>query len=1161
MNNWTEDQLMAIENRNGTLLVEAAAGSGKTAVLVERIIRRVLDRVEPVDINRFLIVTFTNMAAQEMKEKIIRAIASEISKNPRDFFLRKQLSLVHKAQISTVHSFCFNLIRENFSQLNISPDFKVDSEIDAEISKKECMNKVILDFLSNIDENFKSLVDVLGINNVEDEMIKIYNFIQSNADPIGFIEDVCKKYEYVLEEGFEKSDWFEIILEEAQKNIENAVINLEKAIDLCDSDEILQKNNEILMKSDLENVILIMQALEEKKWNKAREIAINIKFPTWKSCKKSENPDIVERSKKYRDKSKTYLSKISEILYVKLEETNEQIEKISKSVFAIRDILIRFDIVYTEDKRRRNVLDFNDAEHKVIELLMDLNTGEKTSVAHEISKKYEEIMVDEYQDTNEIQDKLFKLLSKDEKNVFMVGDVKQSIYKFRLADPMIFLRKSNEFKLAKYVKNNEPRKVALSKNFRSRNEILEATNFIFENIMTKETGEILYEGDQVLKLGANYPENQEAKTEFCLVDFDKFNRNTEIKDEKEENTREIEANVIANKINSLVLEKYQVFDSEISAMRDVNFSDIVILLRAKKYANVYKKALEKNGINIDFSEGVAELFGTPEIANFISLFKVLDNYLLDIEMVGVLRSHIFAFTDDEIAEIRLNNPNVTIYEGIKKTENSHCVEFIEKFQEIKKYSQNNSVFRTLWYVIHEFDLLAKYALMNNGEMRRNNILRFLDFVNSIDNDFSVFDFVNYINKMNNERAILPSGAKSGHRVRIITMHKSKGLEFPVVFLADTAKEFNMLDLKKSVILHNKLGVGIKYVDDDNIFSYPSLVQKAIKIKVLEELVAEEMRILYVAMTRAKEKMFVMCTMKNAEKIFKKWLETEDFLDCNSTQYWFGANIAKLPSSQIYYEKFQISNDDKIINNSLKNYFECKYITDYSNVEIKKETKKETRDFEITDLKYDYLNSSIIPSKITATSVDDGENSEIKHEKVMKKPKFISEKKISATERGIAHHIVMQFIKFENCTSEEAIKAEINRLCEEKFITKIQLEAINPQKIYAFMNSNIGKSLMKNGEIIREFKFSMLVKACEILETDSCDEVLLQGVVDCMFVQNDEIVLVDYKTDSVNEKNIDEVSLEHKRQLAIYARAIEEIFEKKVSEIYLYYFKTESFYKL
>ena len=1010
------------------------------------------------------------------------------------------------------------------------------------------MNSIVSNYFTKMDENFKTLADILGENNIEEEMIKIYNFIQSSAYPKKFLDNVEENYLNVSQNGFNTSIWYEIIMQKSILKLNECLQISNELVDICNADEIIQdKNGKTIFNENL-LILQLLSDLKENNWDVVYDKLSNLTFEKWKACSKSENKEI---AKNLRDEGKGILSDLSEIIYQPLIEINSQSKKLYNAICAIKSVLNDFDFQYSSEKVRKNMLDFNDAEHKVIELLSDKITGKKSNIAHELSKRYTEIMVDEYQDTNEIQDTLFKLLSKNEENIFMVGDVKQSIYKFRLADPTIFLEKYMNFNDAKTATLGEFRKVSLSKNFRSREEVLDSANFIFGNIMSKRAGGVDYKDDQKLYLGSNYPQNSNNISEFCLVDYDAI--------DTDESTIEVEARAIVNKIQTLIETQYQVFDKGLDIMRDANYSDIVILLRstsAKAY--YYKLALEKAGINVDFKEGFEKILGTPEVSNLISLCKVLDNYLLDIDLIAVMRSRIFNFSDEEITKIRLQNRDISVYENILSCNDDNCKELVQNIAKIKEYSNNNTIFKTIWYVINEFDLLAKNALMSNGKSRRNNILRFLDFVSTLDESMSIYDFVNFLERIDNKKATLPSGAKAGFSVKIMTMHSSKGLEFPVVFLADIAKEFNKNDLRNNVTLHNKLGIGLKYVDDDNIVSYSSLMQKAMRMELEDELTSEEMRILYVAMTRPCEKLFVMCTLKKADKAFEKWTSEKDILSCNSYHYWFGMNIAKLPSSRIFYEKFNITENVRI-NGDLPNYFYCDYINNVENIEIMPKTFASYNKFEFKEFNYKYAEESKIPSKLTATNAKKEEDKD--NQKNYKKPKFLSEKKLSPTEKGIAHHLVMQFIKFENCIDLSAIKVEIKRLFDDKFITKAQFECISPYKINAFINSDIGDRLRKSDKVIREFKFSILAKASEYYDVKTDDKVLLQGVIDCMFIKDDKITIIDYKTDFVNEENISDVSKEHAIQLEIYSKAIEEIYKLKVCEKYLYYFKTESFFKI
>lgn len=1160
---WTNEQLAAIKNTGGTLLVSAAAGSGKTAVLVERIIQKII--TQKISIDKFLVVTFTNKAAAEMAEKIEIAISKEVLKNPKNQFLRNQLSLINKAQITTVHSFCFNLIRENFTFLNLSPDFKIAGDLDIQILKKQCMSKVLNENFKNIEQNqnFQMLVDTIGEHILDIEMIKIYDFLQSHAEPIKYLEKSLENYKNAQEFGFETTFWYNEIVQNTIELLHECIQNITQAIALCNNCDILFEKNHDLLQNELESYKDILNTVEDIDLTLKK--VKNLAFPTWKSVKKSTDETSVLLAKKLRDQAKTTIRE--KMLNTQtLEQIQADIDQSLCKINAIHQIICQFDKLFSEQKLKKNILDFNDAEHMALKIVSEIVDGnlQKSTLGYEISKKFSEIMVDEYQDTNEIQDILFRLLSNDEKNIFMVGDIKQSIYKFRLADPLIFREKYMNFQDADQVLDNSSRKIVLSRNFRSRNAILDSTNYIFENIMNFNTGQVDYDQNQKLYFGADYYENPDKASEFMLIDYDNIAEN------KEKNTNEVEAIAICNEIKKLIDSEQKIYDKELKILRNITPNDIVILLRSTSTkAYFYKSELEKSGFSVDFKEGTEKLLGSPEIRNLISIFKVIDNYLIDSDLLGVMRSPIFGFNDNHIAKIR--DKKQSLYQNILDfAENGDeiCQKFLDDLKNIEEFAKNNTIFKTLWYIIDKMYVLPIFLKMEHGKKRYENILRFANFVETLDESYTIYDFVTFIDEIDSKKVKLPASISSNQNIKIMTIHASKGLEFPIVFLADTAKEFNKLDLRTPITLHNKFGVALKCIDDENIVRYPSIMQKILKNSIENELLAEEMRILYVAMTRPKEKLYVMCTLKKAVNVFQKWVDFEfsdkNILQSKSYHNFFGPNIVKLPCSNVFYEKFNCLENSKI-NGDLPNYFNCTYIDSLQyKIYEKEQIKHKNSDITYKKFEYQHNEESKIPSKITATSVKEEKISIDFEEEIRlskRKPVFLKDNTITGAERGIAHHIVMQFIDFKKCKSIHEINEQLKILCEKEIISKIQFEAIDPYKILAFTMSDVYSKMEKSNKIIREFKFSVLQDAKKFYNVSTDDKVLLQGVVDCMFFEDDGITIIDYKTDNINENNIKMISENYAYQVEVYANAMSEIFNMPVKQKLLYYFKNDSFYDI
>lgn len=1161
---WTDEQKSAIADRGGNLLVSAAAGSGKTAVLVERIIRMVID--EKIDINKFLVVTFTSKAADEMKEKIVKAVSKEVLKDKENQFLRNQLSLVHKAQITTINSFCFNLIRDNFTHLNISPDFRIIDEYESVEIRNLAIKKVISKYFKELDKDFVYLVDILGYKNIEENVIKLYEFLQNLADPNDFLEKNLMNYENSYKNGFKTTVWYNEMYMEVMPLIKKCVELSEKTVELLDICEVLREKNETKFIKENEEINELNQAMIDSNWDKAYEIVQKMEFSRFGSCTKSEHQDVIELSKKYVDEYKELIGKIKKIIYLPCSQIDDDNKKLYNAILVLTNIVKDFEKEYSSAKKNKNVLDFSDAERKTIELLTE--NGEKSSICEEISKRFEQIMVDEYQDCNETQDEIFKLLSRN--NTFMVGDVKQSIYKFRHADPSIFLEKYKNFENASVAKNGIDRKITLSKNFRSRDNVLDATNFIFENIMSKELGGVDYDEKQKLYLGAKYEENKLCDAEFCLVDC---------KHIKGQKTFEVEAKIIAKKINDLVKSGFLVKDDNI--YRPIKYSDIAILLRSagqKSYA--FKKEIEKYMVDVDLPDDSRELFATPEILDILSFLKVIDNYLNQIDIVALMRSPIFSFSNDEIMSIKGDD----IYYNLQNSKNEKVVKFFQDINYIKDFSEHNTVYKTIWEMINKFNILAKYALMDLGDIRYKNITAFIDFVSTSDENMTLYEFIQFIDSVSLKKVKLSQTQNGENSVKIVTMHSSKGLEYPVVFMCDLSKKHNEMDITQKMVLSKTQGIALEFLQDDKIGRYNSVAHKSTSFGMKKELIEEEMRVLYVAMTRAKEKLIMISSHSDASTSVYKWNNEIDAKNAKSYADFLMPYILKQECASVishgiiknieekteeYGKKFEKDSvRQEFIQNILtvptsqQNVILCEYISKMEDFEFEKQ-EKNIIEHSYKPLEYSFLDCTNIPSKVTATSVKDfskdtGKNIEKQNIKLYyKKPKFIRDIKLSPAEIGIAHHFVMQFIDFKKCKDIEQIKNQIKKLLDEQFITKTQFECIKPEKISSFINSSLGERILKSENVIREFKFSMLVKASEFFDVSSDDKVLLQGVIDCMFEENGKMIIIDYKTDNVHDGNIDFVSSEHEKQLDIYAKAIERLYKKEVFEKNLYYFTNET----
>ncbi len=1166
---FTENQQRAINLSDTSILVSAAAGSGKTAVLVERILNKII--VEKKNINEFLLVTFTKLAAKEMKEKIIKEIYNKlrICDECDKTHLYSQLDLINFAKITTIHAFCFDMIREYFIDIDVLPDFKIISGTEEKILKKQLMEQITDDIFkenADISNDFNNFISAISAKNLDDEMIKLYDFMNSYSRPNEILQKSFDRNTEMLKlstdmdinEYLYSNEFAEMAL----LNINNAIKLIKKAQITAQKCPVIYEINGENIDSDLDFVEEIKYIFQKEGYKKAYEFVKSNKFVTLTSKRSKEKTDhIYEELKKIREKYKEFITiKAFSEEPITIEELHDQAKTQLINLGYISEIIGNFTNEYERIKKQKNVLNFSDAEHKMIQLL------ENSVIKSQISKKFTEIMVDEYQDTNEIQDTIFKKISKNEENLFMVGDLKQSIYKFRFADPTIFLRKLQNF--VDDDSSNCSKKVSLNNNFRSNEHVIASVNEIFEAVMTEKIGGVNYNSDeQRLVFSANYYDNLDYKSEFILVNRDKID---EKNGEKTLTSAEIEGKTIANRIYQMISDKMQIFDKNFGGYRELRYSDIVILMRStSSKAYFLKKAIENVGINVDFDSDASKVFNTPEILAIISFLKVLDNKKSKNDLIAIMKSEIFAFSNQEIVLINeidrenflhsilelSDDVNTQKYTHIPYVLKEKCSKFISIVNEIADFSRFNTVYKTLWLMITKLDIIAKFSLASFGEIRHKNIKLFINFVESIDESVSLFEFIDIIDNLDASSTKLTQENSSEGSVKIMTIHASKGLEFPVVFVCDIAKPFNMLDERIAIVKNNEFGIATYHTCMDGIVKYEPISRKIINKKNRFENISEEIRILYVALTRAKEKLILVGSATGLDKKIQQYTqgasEFKSYLDI------VAPSILKSKSAMSFYDLY-----DGIIGyiDESKDLFLCNLIENLSEDAIDTVKKSYTR-----QNVYEYTLPSVldIPSKITASeiakftpiSAEKGESEE-NIITFYKKPKFLFEKKLSPTEKGTAHHIVMQFIDFSKCNTEAGIMAELERLFVQKFINREQKECIIPSKLLTFFDSDLGKLLVTN-KYYREFNFSILVNSDEVLNTGNREKVLFQGVIDCLIENDDKIIIIDYKTDNVySEEQINMATRGHKTQLDLYEKAVNEVFGKQVLSKYIYYFSAE-----
>lgn len=883
---WTNEQLQAILEKDSNILVAAAAGSGKTAVLVERIIHKILE--EDVNIDELLVVTFTNAAASEMRQRILDAIYSYLEQHPENAKMQEQIMKMAKANICTIHSFCLDVIRNHFYEIGISPNIRIGKPNEMELLKRQILEDLFEEKYEKEDEEFLLLVDTYtnyrGDEPLKELVLRMLRNMNSNPFPEEWLLSAVEDFKSCKEiKDFGQTKWGKILLEEIQEELQMCLLELENIHSGLTKFYELDKFTKTI-KQDISNLEQIRTNLNS--WDKAYDMANMIKWETWPRDK----VEILakEEAKTSRDEVKKKWNKIKEKYFIcDSHQIQEDMNHMYKKLVAIQNLIVEFSLEFAKEKLEKNVMDFNDIEHFALKILVKTDeTGAKlpTQIALNYQEKFKEIAIDEYQDSNLIQEYILNTISKGN-NIFMVGDVKQSIYKFRQARPELFLEKYETYKSKAKKGKEDSLKIQLFKNFRSRKNILDVTNYIFETIMSKDLGDITYNEEEYLNLGADYP-----KLEVSLPSAGKTSINViDLKDSEDEEKEEVEqvenavleARFVSNQIQELIKSKYQVYDKKIG-YRNICYKDIVILLRSTStLAPIYEKELNNQNIPV-FSDTGSQYFDSIEIQTILSLLKIIDNPMQDIPLVSVLRSQIGKFDDNELISIKLNGQNEAneyfydiFLQAIENEKTDEALKnkmkiFLQNLERWRKQNEYMPLDEFVWQIYLDTGFYEYVGLMPNGSVRQANLKMLFERAREYEKASfkGLFYFISYINGLRKANSDMDSAkviSENEDVVRIMSIHKSKGLEFPVVILSSTAKKFNLTDLNEPILLHQDLGLGPKYIDEKRKIEYPTLAKLAIGAKITKETLSEEMRILYVALTRAKEKLIITGTCKDFEK--------------------------------------------------------------------------------------------------------------------------------------------------------------------------------------------------------------------------------------------------------------------------------------------------------
>ncbi|MDX5680469.1 helicase-exonuclease AddAB subunit AddA, partial [Clostridioides difficile] len=1140
---WTKEQLEVIESRECNLLVAAAAGSGKTAVLVERIIQMITSRENPIDIDKLLVVTFTNAAASEMRERIGDAIGKALDENPENKHLQNQLVLLNKSSITTIHSFCLDVIKSNFHRVSLDPNFRIGDQTECAILKQEAIEEVFEDLYEERDEGFLNLVESYaergGDKEVQDIILGIYSFAMASPEPKKWLIDSAERFNIDENFDFSQSIWARAILDTVKIEINGLCLNMERALKEVESIEELETFAEKLS-VEYKKIADISQACN-KSWDEAYKKMASMSFENYvKGVKRisKDAPSYIkeskEKAKTIRDKTKKSLESIVSATFNKDNDSiREEIKYLYNIVKPISNVVLRFEEEYSNKKREKGIIDFNDIEHFALNILTDVDEKGNiipSDIAVGYRNKFYEIFIDEYQDSNLVQEVLLKAVANTETpNRFMVGDVKQSIYRFRQAKPELFLQKYNNYNDKK---GSSHRKIMLYKNFRSREEVVDAVNYIFENIMNENIGEIEYTEKERLNLGANFNVDTDEKsiiggaTEIHLIQKDNKldddiindkddrinNKENEIEEEEKLDNIQLEARMVGNIIKDLMKVNedgkiQKVYDKGIDGYRPVEFRDIVILLRATSaWAPVFADELMNMDIPTYADVGVG-YFDTIEIKTILSLLQIIDNPMQDIPLISVLKSPIFGFTPEDLIDIRVQSKDKIFYEVLKSTaeydgftdsqnENEsefipseECInkskDFLIKLKEFKEKSMYMSTDEFIWYLYTRTGYYAYVGALPGGSQRQANLKVLFERAKQFEETSlkGIFNFVNFIEKLKKASSDMGSAKTLGENanvVRIMSIHKSKGLEFPVVICSAMGKNFNTQDFKKSILYHHNLGYGPQFVDYERRISFPSIAKEALKSKINIENLSEEMRVLYVAFTRAKEKLIITGSTRNIQDSIKRWSNGVESLDTIS-QYeilkgknfldWIMPCVLKhrdlsnlleevgldavfsVEHNSKWYGKLWNKNDILVEKKSDEEKESIEEILEKIDVDSPDSNYYNEIEEKLNYI-YPYEFSTRKPATISVTEIKKIQNNYeeelintiFEQKVILKKPLFIQNEeereKISGTERGTIVHLVMEVLDLKNVSSVNDIKSQIRGFVSKGIITEKQASIVN-----------------------------------------------------------------------------------------------------------------------
>ena len=1165
----TPQQREAVINRGGKLLVSAAAGSGKTKVLVDRLMGYLKDPVDPANLDDFLIITYTKAAASELRGKIAAKLTEAIAAEPENRHLQRQMQRLFLTKISTVHGFCGDLLREFAYKLDLSADFRVADENEC----REIRETVLSDLLDRVyeqaqeDGDFRSFVDTQGLGRTDqlvgEIVLKVYDSARCHLDPDGWLQSCLDDadVEGIADAG--ETVWGKYLMEELFSYLDCQIAAMETCVKLADEAENMEKPA-----VNLRDTLHQLQHLRESAtWDEvvARK---NIDYGRLTFPRKNIDEDLRDRLKACRDGCKKGLEKYLRIFADDSQQVLEDLEQSCAGARGLISLVRQFDRDYAKAKRSRRCVDFSDLEHKTLDLLLGTKRSGPTTAAREIGTRFREIMVDEYQDSNGVQDAIFDALTRQNQNCFMVGDVKQSIYQFRLADPGIFLKKYHEFCYAADARPGEGRKVLLSANFRSGGEVVSAVNDVFTDCMSPRVGGLHYGEEEMLREGIPHEKLPDAAVEFYGL-------------EVREDTYAEESAFVAERIRQMLDGKTLVRDG--AGFRPVKPEDIVILLRSPGSVGAqFQRALEAKGIRCA-SGGGKDLLKSEEISTLRCILQTVANPRQDIPLVATLASPVFGFTANDLASIRGRQKRGTVYDALGLSEHPKVKVFLGTLAVLRREARMNTIAQLIEKIFVLTRMDSIYGAMDQGDVRCANLRTFYrlaaDYEGTGRRDLA--QFLEYLDALEEKGLVTASDNTTAGAVTLMSIHKSKGLEFPVVFLCGLSREFNRESLRAQVLCDKTLGLGLSVADTVNRVRYPAISKRAIVSKTAAESLSEEMRVLYVAMTRARDRLVMTYAVKNLqadlEDIALRYdvggpeLLTRDVI-CPGEWVLFSA-LKRLEAGALHNlggrpKETRISEYPWLIQvvQAPEEQTSGTGIREERG-EMAPDTEEKLR--QALEFSYGHEEATRAPSKQTATQrkgrIKDQEAAENTQEpkpaaRSWRRPAFRSQK-AQGTAYGNAIHSLLQHIHYENCGNVAGVQEEIRRLVDGGLITPEEAEMVDPMTIARFFKSEIGRKLLGGTEHLREFKFSILDEGSNYGPGLEGEQVLLQGVVDLALLEEDGITVVDFKTDFVTDENLQHLVDRYRPQVETYANAMGRIYGQPIKASYLYFFHVDEFVKI